>query len=344
MPGRSRLPSPDPEAFGRLSERIARFLGTGKFLVAQTALIFLWIIWNLVVPKSIRFDGYPFQFLTLVLSLQAAYAAPLILLAQNRQDDRDRANLAQDREQNAMLTADAEYITREVASLRVALGDMVTRDFLRAELRDPAGRRHRRRRGSVPHRPARSALEIQGKTRKREPKAPLDSKPKLTKRSRRPRPDRFREPVPPSTQAVHQVFEDQQLRSVSLLVTCSRTPRRWTGRCLVRRTSPAAVRTASLPRRSSGNGVPRHVTVAHEPVDQAREAAATQQHRGRQVVHAQREVGSLRELQQHVVVGERELPLGSELYLEQANDSGMGREKSTPSIQGRQHRHPACSP
>ena len=70
-----------------------------------------------------------------MLSLQAAYAAPLILLAQNRQDDRDRANLAQDRDQNAMLTADAEYITREVASLRVALGDVVTRDFMRSELR-----------------------------------------------------------------------------------------------------------------------------------------------------------------------------------------------------------------
>jgi uncharacterized membrane protein len=176
VPGRSRLPSPDPEAFGRLSERIARFLGTGKFLVAQTGLIFLWIIWNLAVPKSIRFDGYPFQFLTLVLSLQAAYAAPLILLAQNRQDDRDRANLAQDREQNAMLTADAEYITREVASLRVALGDMVTRDFLRAELRtlledvtDAGGDPSRIDR---PDRPSKSK-----KARKRDPKAPLDTKP-----------------------------------------------------------------------------------------------------------------------------------------------------------------------
>ena len=171
VPGRSRLPSPDPEAFGRLSERIARFLGTGKFLVAQTGLIFLWIIWNLAVPKAIRFDGYPFQFLTLVLSLQAAYAAPLILLAQNRQDDRDRANLAQDREQNAMLTADAEYITREVASLRVALGDMVTRDFLRAELRtlledvtDAGGDPSRLDR---PDRPSKSG---KSKSRKREPK------------------------------------------------------------------------------------------------------------------------------------------------------------------------------
>jgi uncharacterized membrane protein len=135
VPGRSPLPSVDPDAFGRLSERIARFLGTGKFLVAQTAVIFVWVLWNIVVPKAARFDAYPFQFLTLVLSLQAAYAAPLILLAQNRQDDRDRANLAQDREQNAMLTADAEYLTREVAALRVALGDVVTRDFLRAELR-----------------------------------------------------------------------------------------------------------------------------------------------------------------------------------------------------------------
>jgi len=133
--GRSLLPSPDPDAFGRLSERIARFLGTGKFLVAQTAVIFIWVLWNIVVPKAARFDAYPFQFLTLVLSLQAAYAAPLILLAQNRQDDRDRANLAQDRDQSAMLTADAEYLTREVASLRVALGEVVTRDFLRAELR-----------------------------------------------------------------------------------------------------------------------------------------------------------------------------------------------------------------
>ena len=129
------LPRRDPEAFGRLSERIARFIGTGRFLVIQTAVIFVWVIWNVAVPKSLRFDAYPFQFLTLVLSLQAAYAAPLILLAQNRQDDRDRANLAQDRDQNAMLTADAEYITREVASLRVALGDVVTRDFMRAELR-----------------------------------------------------------------------------------------------------------------------------------------------------------------------------------------------------------------
>ncbi len=135
VPGRTVLPTPDPEAFGRFSERIARFIGTGRFLVIQTVVIFVWVVWNVSVPKSLRFDDYPFLFLTLGLSLQAAYAAPLILLAQNRQDDRDRANLAQDRAQDAALTADAEYITREVASLRVALGDVVTRDFMRNELR-----------------------------------------------------------------------------------------------------------------------------------------------------------------------------------------------------------------
>ena len=169
VPGRSLVPSPDPEAFGRFSERIARFLGTGKFLVAQTAVIIIWVLWNLVVPKAARFDAYPFQFLTLVLSLQAAYAAPLILLAQNRQDDRDRANLAQDRAQNAMLTADAEYLTREVASLRVALGDVVTRDFLRAELRtlleDMTGHGPDGGRDDRPERPSKSG---KNKQRKRE--------------------------------------------------------------------------------------------------------------------------------------------------------------------------------
>jgi uncharacterized membrane protein len=135
VPGRTVLPTPDPEAFGRFSERIARFIGTGRFLVIQTVVIFVWVVWNVSVPKGLRFDAYPFLFLTLGLSLQAAYAAPLILLAQNRQDDRDRANLAQDRAQNDMLTADAEYLTREVAALRVALGDVVTRDFMRNELR-----------------------------------------------------------------------------------------------------------------------------------------------------------------------------------------------------------------
>lgn len=128
-------PTYDADAFGRLSERIARFLGTGRFLVYQSAFIALWIVFNIVLPSSDRFDGYPFQFLTLILSLQAAYAAPLILLAQNRQDDRDRVNLEQDRQQSGQQLADTDFVARELAAVRLALGDVVTRDFLRSEFR-----------------------------------------------------------------------------------------------------------------------------------------------------------------------------------------------------------------
>jgi uncharacterized membrane protein len=123
----------DPEAFGQWTERIARFLGTGRFLVIQTAIIALWIIVN-TVPDIPHFDPYTFTFLTLVLSLQAAYAAPLILLAQNRQDDRDRVNLEADREEARESKADLEYLAREIAAIRMALGDVATRDFLRSEL------------------------------------------------------------------------------------------------------------------------------------------------------------------------------------------------------------------
>jgi uncharacterized membrane protein len=135
VPGRNLRPTVDPDWFGQLAERIARFMGTARFLVYMTVFIALWLGWNTLAPKGLRFDPYTFTFLTLLLSLQASYAAPLILLAQNRQDDRDRVNLAQDRDQNARLLADAEYLTREVASLRVSIGEVVTRDYLRAELR-----------------------------------------------------------------------------------------------------------------------------------------------------------------------------------------------------------------
>lgn len=128
------LPNPDSDAFGRLSERIARFLGTGRFLVYMTLLILIWVIWNVAAPHSWRFDEYPFIFLTLVLSLQASYAAPLILLAQNRQDDRDKVNMEQDRARGERNVADTEYLTREVAALRQGLGEVATRDFLRSEL------------------------------------------------------------------------------------------------------------------------------------------------------------------------------------------------------------------
>jgi uncharacterized membrane protein len=135
-PRRRLLPEYDPEAFGRLSERIARFLGTGRFIVWMTVTITVWVVWNVTVPDSLRFDPFPFLFLTLALSLQASYAAPLILLAQNRQDDRDRVNLEQDRKQNERAIADTEYLSREIASLRMGLGEVATRDWIRSELQD----------------------------------------------------------------------------------------------------------------------------------------------------------------------------------------------------------------
>jgi uncharacterized membrane protein len=133
-PGRSLRPQYDAEAFGRLTERIARFLGTGRYLLLQSGVIIVWIVWNTLLPKHFRFDPYQFLFLTLILSLQAAYSAPLILLAQNRQDDRDRVNLDQDRDQTRQSQADLEYVARELAAVRLALGEVVTRDFLRSEL------------------------------------------------------------------------------------------------------------------------------------------------------------------------------------------------------------------
>ncbi|MFF3483542.1 DUF1003 domain-containing protein [Streptomyces sp. NPDC002701] len=135
-PRRRFLPEYDPEAFGRLSERIARFLGTGRFIVWMTVVIIMWVVWNVSAPRELRFDNYPFIFLTLMLSLQASYAAPLILLAQNRQDDRDKVNLEQDRKQNERSIADTEYLTREIAALRVGLGEVATRDWIRSELED----------------------------------------------------------------------------------------------------------------------------------------------------------------------------------------------------------------
>ena len=133
---RSLRPNYDPEVIGKLSERFARFLGTARFLVYMTVFVLSWVIWNAVAPQNLRFDDYPFIFLTLVLSLQASYAAPLILLAQNRQADRDRISLNEDRAQNARSIADTEYLTRELASLRITLGDVATRDFMRNELED----------------------------------------------------------------------------------------------------------------------------------------------------------------------------------------------------------------
>ncbi|GAA4120389.1 DUF1003 domain-containing protein [Knoellia locipacati] len=124
------------EAFGVLSEKFARYMGTAYFLIGMTFFVLVWVLWNLLAPQDWRFDEYPFIFLTLMLSLQASYAAPLILLAQNRQADRDRVMLEQDRTRDERNLADTEFLTREVAALRIAMRDNATRDFVRGELRD----------------------------------------------------------------------------------------------------------------------------------------------------------------------------------------------------------------
>lgn len=111
----------DPETFGRLSERFARFIGTARFLVYMTIFVFFWVLWNVFGPTDLRFDEYPFIFLTLLLSLQASYAAPLILLAQNRQADRDRVTSQEDRNRDERNLAVTEYMVREISAMRKEL-------------------------------------------------------------------------------------------------------------------------------------------------------------------------------------------------------------------------------
>ncbi|MGY1607309.1 MULTISPECIES: DUF1003 domain-containing protein [unclassified Geodermatophilus] len=123
----------DPDAVGRFAEAIARFLGTGRFLAVQTIIVILWIALN-VFAVRLRWDPYPFILLNLAFSTQAAYAAPLILLAQNRQADRDRVQAEEDRARAAQTRADTEYVARELAALRLAIGEVATRDFIRGEL------------------------------------------------------------------------------------------------------------------------------------------------------------------------------------------------------------------
>jgi uncharacterized membrane protein len=160
-PHRISLPRWDPEAFGRFSEGIARFMGTARFLVYMTVFILLWLGWNTFAPKSVQFDPYTFTFLTLILSLQASYAAPLILLAQNRQADRDRLTMEEDRRRAAMQKADTEYLAREIAALRIAVGEVATRDYLRSELAkladelDDAAQRRRKQERKAERREAR---------------------------------------------------------------------------------------------------------------------------------------------------------------------------------------------
>lgn len=132
-----RRPRVDSDAVGSAAEGIARFTGTPRFLVYLTGFVFVWLAWNTWGPENLRFDSAALGFtaLTLMLSLQASYAAPLILLAQNRQDDRDRVTAEQDRQRAERNLADTEYLARELAALRLALGDVATRDFVRSELR-----------------------------------------------------------------------------------------------------------------------------------------------------------------------------------------------------------------
>jgi uncharacterized membrane protein len=130
-------PTYDAETFGAIGERIARFLGTWRFIGYLTVFVLLWLAWNTWAPDGVQFDprATNYTLLTLILSLQASYAAPLILLAQNRQADRDRVQWEQDRARSERSIADTEYLTREVAALRIALGEVATRDFMRGELR-----------------------------------------------------------------------------------------------------------------------------------------------------------------------------------------------------------------
>ena len=140
LSGRQRiLPkfSPNPDAFGQTTEGFARFMGTPQFLVYMTVFVVVWLVWNTFAPLEWQFDSRAlgYTLLTLMLSLQASYAAPLLLLAQNRQDDRDRVSLQQDRQRAERNLSDTEYLTRELASLRIALREVATRDYVRAELR-----------------------------------------------------------------------------------------------------------------------------------------------------------------------------------------------------------------
>jgi uncharacterized membrane protein len=154
----------DPESVGRASEAVARFLGTGRYLVWQTIIVIVWIALNLFAVK-LRWDPYPFILLNLAFSTQAAYAAPLILLAQNRQENRDKVALEEDRRRAQQTKADTEFLARELAALRLAVGEVATRDYLRREieeLREALGEKKRPKSGSGKKNPAKQPPEETG--------------------------------------------------------------------------------------------------------------------------------------------------------------------------------------
>lgn len=140
------------DTFGRGAEAFARFMGTPAFLLGMTLICAVWLAWNTLAPEAAQFDprAMNFTLLTLILSLQASYAAPLLLLAQNRQEDRDRVQAEQDRQSNERNHATTDFITREIAGLRLALNDVATRDFVRGELRDLLEELEEKERAEVP--------------------------------------------------------------------------------------------------------------------------------------------------------------------------------------------------
>lgn len=126
----------DSDSFGRFAEWVARFMGTAKFLVWMTILVITWVVLNVVSVFHYKWDPYPFILLNLFFSTQASYSAPLILLAQNRQEARDRLTMEEDRRVAAQSRADMDFLAREIASIRMSTGEMATRDYLRGELRN----------------------------------------------------------------------------------------------------------------------------------------------------------------------------------------------------------------
>ena len=171
-----RRPQLDEDASGKISESIARFLGTPRFIIYLTLFCLVWIAWNVYAPDDLRFDqaANGFTALTLVLSLQASYAAPLILLAQNRQTDRDRVQAEQDRQRSERNLADTEFLAREMAALRIALSEVATRDFVRSELRNMLEDLVAERDGNDDRERERSEKKGDRGEKKRQPRGPSD--------------------------------------------------------------------------------------------------------------------------------------------------------------------------
>jgi uncharacterized membrane protein/predicted transcriptional regulator len=220
-------PRYDTEAFGRFAETIARFIGTARFLVLQTAVVIAWVVWNIVMPPSVRFDEFPFIFLTLALSLQAAYAAPLILLAQNRQTDRDRINLDDDRSRTERTQEDIEYLARELAAVRIAIGEVATRTSCARSWATTWNRSARR-----PSAEAQPASARASSSATAQPPTGTASDSGSSLRSSRP--------------------SWSSSAGPSRLVTCSWMPARWVGAASRSRASPFSVSTVNVPRASDG--------------------------------------------------------------------------------------------